>query len=684
MLLIDGDRFIDFNPATLKMLGYQDREELMARHPSSFSPPYQPDGRASKEKANEMIGIALVQGSHRFEWTHRRANGEDFPVEVALTSIPNFLSENDTPLLHVVWRDITDQKKAEEKLLLAKAAIDATGEGIIITDLTPKIIDVNPAYCEITGYDRSEAIGRNPNFTRSEHHPAEFFEEMWDTISSEGFWCGEIWDRRKTGEVFPKFVRINTITDDTGLPIYYVGVFSDISDQKKTEARLEELAFCDALTGLPNRALFHQRLQMALADAQRRGSQVGLLFIDLDHFKRVNDTMGHSHGDLLLKKVAKNLQGALRATDTVARMGGDEFTIILPDVANDHIIADIAGVIANCIREPIELNGHNIHPSGSIGIAVYPRDGQTIDELTRHADLAMYKAKEKPGSAFRWFSESMNRETQKRLMTEHAIRNGIQNQEFIPYYQPIINLDTGNITEMEALIRWNHPKKGLVGPGDFITFAEEMNLIRPMGLNLLRDACTDARIWNEAIDEPLKLSVNLSPCQFQGGTLASEILNVLDETGLAPKSLMLEITESTLMENMGEAVSALCELRKAGIVIAIDDFGTGYSSLNHLRELPIDVLKIDRSFIANIHRDEAGGSIVRTIVSLAENLNLKVVAEGVETLEQAEELAIIGCVRVQGFYFSRPVDRKSFADLLAQGPCTPDPTKEVTPAKIVG
>ncbi len=662
MLIIDDGRFVDFNDATLKMLGYSCRQELFSTHPSQLSPPNQPDGRSSFEKADEMIAIAFEKGSHRFEWIHRRADGSDFPVEVLLTPVPY---EN-RMLLNVVWRDITQRKKAEEALRLAKYVTDNTSEGVIVCDTTPKIIEINPAYSEIMGYSRDEILGQNPGFTNSGRHDKSFFSDMWREITSTGKWEGEIWDRRKNGEVFPKFLRINAVYNDLNKPIYYVGVFSDITRIKEAEDKLSELAFSDPLTKLPNRALFHERLEQEILGCERRKSKIAVLFLDLDRFKDINDTLGHASGDSLLIAVAKQIRSSVRAVDTVARMGGDEFTVIISDVKDESVVADIANHIIKSVNKVVNVEGKEIIARASVGISYYPKDGENVDDLMRHADMAMYKAKENGGDSFSFYSEEMNIESARRLLLESEMRHGIENKHFIPYFQPIMDLDSGTIVGMEALARWDHPGNGIVLPGEFIPLAEDNGYIIPIGREVLRESCRQARQWQLSSSIPLKVSVNLSGRQIKSLDLRKDIETSLYESGLSPDCLTLEITESMMMGNVDAAIKLFGDLRNAGLKIAIDDFGTGYSSLSQLKRFPVNSLKIDQSFVRDIQADNSSRTIIQTIISMANSMGLEVVAEGVETHEQLDFLKNQGCRYVQGFYFSRPMPGDIFEKTINQ------------------
>ena len=664
MLIMDNGRFIDCNDAALQMLGYAARQALFATHPSQLSPPYQPDGRASFDKANELVERAMQDGSLRFEWIHRKLDGSDFPVEVLLTPIP----DGERTLLHVVWRDISERKKAEERLRLAKYVTDSTSEGIIVTDMERRIIEVNPAYCRLLGYERSEVLGRQAGFARSGRHDQAFYQAIWTSLATKGKWQGEIWDRRKSGEVFPIFLRINTIYDAAGKPCYYTGLFSDITHQKKTEEQLEELAFKDALTGLANRALYHQRLQQEIKRCRRQERRLAVLFIDLDRFKGVNDSLGHSSGDLLLATVGQRISEAVRSADTVARMGGDEFTVIISDLEDDFTVSEIAGKILASALQPISVNGHELHPHLSIGISLFPRDGQTVDDLTRHADRAMYQAKSEGGDRFHFFLEALNEEAGRRLTLEIEMRKGLERGEFVPHYQPVFDLASGELTGMEALARWQHPQRGLVMPDDFIPLAEETGLITRLGQQILDLACGQTRQWMERYGQPLSLAVNLSARQFNSPDLQQQVERTLNENRLPPQQLTLELTESMMMGHIENTLQQLDQLRGAGINLAIDDFGTGYSSLSYLQRFPLTTLKIDRAFVDGVLGDRNSRAIVRAIISMARAMELDVIAEGVEQVEQLDFLRQLQCRKVQGYLFSRPLPAQLFEENLLQNP----------------
>ncbi|TVO75848.1 sensor domain-containing protein [Sedimenticola selenatireducens] len=660
MLIIDEGRFVDCNDATLKMLGDMSRSELFSTHPSQLSPSFQPDGVPSFDKANEMISMAIENGSHRFEWVHRKIDGTDFPVEVLLTAIP----ADDRTLLHVVWRDITQRKKTEEELRLSTYVMESTSEGIVVTDMDLKIIEVNPAYCKLLGYTRDEVIGRNAGFAKSGRHDAEFYKAIWHSIDMTGQWQGEIWDRKKSGEVFPIYLRLNVVRDVTGQPRFYTGLFSDISHQKKTEEQLEELAFYDPLTKLPNRTLFHQRLRQDLKNCRRAKKKLALLFIDLDRFKYINDSLGHSRGDLMLVAVGGRIQQAVRSMDTVARMGGDEFTVIITDLTDEFTAGEVAAKILKEVIQPVWIGEHEIIPHMSIGISLFPKDGENVEDLTRYADMAMYHAKNEGGDNFYFFRESMNKESQKRLVLENDMNNGLCNAQFVPYYQPIVDLRSGWIVGVEALARWHHPDRGLVMPDEFIPLAEESGLITTLGQQILQQACLQVKQWMDQHSQELTLAVNLSGRQFNSKELVQDIQGTLEEAGFSHGNLILEITESMMMGHVDRVRNQLDQLHATGIKLAIDDFGTGYSSLSYLQHFPLNSLKIDRSFVTHLLNDRNKRAIVKAIISMANAMDLDVVAEGVESREQALYLKQLDCKKVQGYYFSKPLPAIQFEKLL--------------------
>ena len=504
---------------------------------------------------------------------------------------------------------------------------------------------------------------RIPNL-QSGRHDRPFYQAMWASIEQTGHWQGEIWNRRKNGEVYPQWTTLSAVRNDQGELTNYVGVFTDISQLKQTEARLERLAHYDPLTELPNRLLFQSRMEHALERAQRQGDQVALLLIDLDRFKDVNDSLGHPAGDELLQKVVERMRQRLRDEDTLARLGGDEFVVLLERLARPQDAGRVAQEIIDTLVQFFRLDsGAEVFISASIGISLFPEHGTTPRELTQHADAALYLAKDQGRHTYRYYTEALTRATQERLSLEARLRRALGRDELLVYYQPQVDIASGRIVGAEALVRWLDSNEDMIMPDRFIHIAEESGLIIPLGEYVLRTACREAKAWTDAGLPALRLAVNLSPRQFIHPDLVGQILGVLQETGFDPNCLELELTESALMSDGGEAAMLLKQLRGLGVRLAIDDFGTGYSSLSYLRHFPLDTLKIDKSFVRDIpdHRDDM--EIATAIIQLAHILGFTVLAEGVETEAQLDFLREHGCDLYQGFLFSQPVPASEFVKL---------------------
>jgi diguanylate cyclase (GGDEF)-like protein/PAS domain S-box-containing protein len=551
------------------------------------------------------------------------------------------------------------QTKNEDLRLMAKI-FESTAESIVVTDLGGTILRVNPAFCRTSGYGEKELLGRNPRMMKSGRHQPSFYEALWKKLAADGSWSGEIWDRRKTGDIFPRWLSINLIRNEVGAPVAYVGISSDITDIKHAEERLHQLAYFDSLTGLPNRSLFLDRLERSLARGQRYGLRIALLFIDLDRFKYVNDAMGHSAGDVLLTEVARRVVARVRKVDTVCRVGGDEFTVILEQIRRSEDAGTISQAIIEEIGRPITVNGREVFIGASIGIAVYPYDDSTAEGLTRKADAAMYHAKTAGRNSFRFVSGQTDTISQARLALDGELRHAQDKKELLLHYQALLSIDGKRLLGAEALIRWRRSGTGeLMSPGVFIPLAEETGAILHIGSWVLRDACSTAVTWR-ARGLNLSVSVNVSPRQFAQAGLAREISGVLGETGLPPENLVIELTESTVMADVVAAERIMREIKGVGVSIAIDDFGTGYSSLSYLSRFPVDRLKIDQSFVQKIGKTAHADAIVKAIISMARSLGLGTVAEGVETEAQRQFLAECGCLEGQGYLFSKPIPAETF------------------------
>ena len=558
-----------------------------------------------------------------------------------------------------ICADLTAEKRAKERLQLAASVFESTTEGIIITDSNQTIMAINRAFSEITGYTEAEVIGKNPKMLSSDRQPPEFYGELWSIIQREGKWRGEIWNRRKDGEVYPELLSVSAVRDDENRISHYVGVFSDISAQKQAERQLSFLAHHDPLTGLPNRVLFNDRLTHALERAMRDQGQLAVMFIDLDRFKQVNDTLGHQFGDQLLQNVARKFQRVIRASDTLARLGGDEFALLVEDIRESSDAVLVAQKLLEVFKRPVLLAEHEIHISSSIGISFYPADGQDVRELVKNADAAMYRAKAKGRNGYSCYSPEMTESGAERLRLEAALRRSIRNSELLIYFQPKVDLASGALVGAEALVRWRHPELGLISPSAFVPLAEETGFISSLGEWVLREACAKMSAWRASGRDLPRISVNLSIKQLERGNMIDLVSSILAETGLPAECLEMEITESFIAKG-DEAIRFVQELRALGVPLSVDDFGTGYSSLAYLKRLPLQTLKIDKSFVMDIGRDASNEAIIRTIIALAGSLDLNVVAEGVESIEQVRFLLQEGCRNGQGYYFSSPLSEQEF------------------------
>jgi len=570
----------------------------------------------------------------------------------------------------VVSHDITDRKQAEQWERIAATAFESQ-QGMFITDAAGVILRVNQAFTEITGYTAEECVGQTPRLLQSGRHDAAFYASMRQTLARTGSWQGEIWNRRKNNEIFPEWLTISAVSDDDGRVTHYVSTLTDITMRKAAQEEIRHLAFYDALTGLPNRRLLQDRLRVAMAASARDGRRGALLFIDLDNFKTLNDTLGHDMGDLLLKEVAKRLLGSVRECDTVARLGGDEFVVMLHDLGEQAPEAAgqsriVGEKILGVLNRPYDLNGLEYHNTPSVGITLFGGHQDGIDELMKRADLAMYEAKATGRNTLRFFDPQMQAVVTARAALEKDLRDALQREEFFLCYQPQVDI-SGRVLGVEALVRWQHRQRGLVSPGDFVPLAEESGLILPLGLWVLQTACAQAAVWaRQPGREEFTVSVNVSARQLRQPNFVEQVLGVLERTAANPRNLKLELTESMLLDNIQEIIAKMTALKQQGVSFSLDDFGTGYSSLSYLKRLPLDQLKIDQSFVRDLLTDSNDEVIARTIVALAKSLGLSVIAEGVESAEQRDALAAQGCHAYQGYLFSRPLRLSELDAFLAQ------------------
>lgn len=560
-----------------------------------------------------------------------------------------------------IYTDRTEQRKAQEHLQLAASVFENAAEGIVIADADNTILATNRAFSEITGYTADEVIGKKPSLLKSNQHDIAFYQQMWQALNEEGKWRGEIWNRRCNGDVYPEILSISVVKDELGRLTHYVAVFTDIAEQKRSEEQLDFLTHYDALTELPNRILFNDRLIHGIHRMARDHSKLAVFFIDLDRFKAVNDTLGHPLGDQLLQMIARQLEQIVRVCDTLARLGGDKFILLIEDISGIQDTVLIAQKLLNFFAQPFVLAGYELYLSASIGISVYPTDGNESHELIKNAEAAMYQAKARSRNTYHYYAKEMTTYAIERLQLESMLRRSIERNELVVYFQPQVDLASGELIGAEALVRWRHPVLGLIPPIKFIPLAEETGFIAALGEWVLRDACLKLKIWHVAGYRLPKISVNLSIKQFERGNMVHLVEKILAGTALSPECLELEITESFIVK-AEEAIKFLSSLRTLGIHLSVDDFGTGYSSLMYLKQLPIQQLKIDRSFVMDIGRDNNNEAIVRTIIALAKNLNLAVIAEGVETLDQVNFLLSEGCLHGQGYYYDKPLPEAEFVE----------------------
>lgn len=574
------------------------------------------------------------------------------------------------PTSFIIRRTERENTTAIEMLEKGAMVFENTREGIIITDAEGTIETVNPAFTTITGYKPEEAIGSKPNLLRSDRHDKDFFVRMWDALIEKGDWEGEIWNRRKNGEVYPERLVITSIKDNNGQPKNYVGVFSDMSETKSNEEEIMRQAYYDSLTGLANRSLFMDRLREAVIRAGREKKGLAVFFLDLDNFKNVNDTLGHDVGDELLIESARRLTECLREVDTVSRLGGDEFTVLLEALAKDDDVTIVARKVIKALSLPYTLKNEEVFITVSLGITWFPSDGDSAESLVKNADLAMYHAKQLGKNNYQIFNKAMNERAMRRLKLERGLRKAITNQELVAYYQPKVNLKTRRIVGTEALVRWKNKDGSLISPNEFIPLAEETGLIIGIDEWMLHEACAFIKeIHHEDhrdLPVSVNVSVNLSAVVLERKDLVEIVASTIEGVGLKPEHLELEVTESSIIRNLDLAITTIQRLRDRGFNVSMDDFGTGYSSLSYLVKLPINILKIDRAFVTDLPTSANSRSVARAIVSMAHDMGMKVIAEGVETKEQLSFLDEIGCDEVQGYYFSPPVPKETFLNLLKE------------------
>lgn len=594
------------------------------------------------------------------------ANLHGHPIDMTINLIRDKTGKPTGILTSI--HDLTSARQINERLRLSANVFDNTAEAIVVTGADGLIVEVNQAFLDIMGFSREEVIGKNPSLWKSGRHDRDFFQSMWKSLDETGRWRGEIWNRRKDGSIFPEWQNISVVTDSKGSVTHYLSVSSDISQIKQSQEQLDHLAHYDALTDLPNRLLLTERLEQAIKHAERHQRNLAVFFIDIDRFKHINDSLGHPVGDMLLQEVSKKLLEVVRQEDTVSRIGGDEFVIVLEEIDEPEHATNVAQKLLQSFEQPFLLEGREVSVTTSLGICLYPSDGQDADTLLRNADAAMYRAKDEGRNNYQFYTEELTRDAFERVLLEAGLRRAIDNDELRLFFQPQIDLKSGTLIGLEALVRWWHPDLGMISPARFIPLAEETGFIFPLGRWVLQNACKQGAAWLKRGINFGRIAVNVAGPQIQRGGLVDEVRSALNESGLPAEYLELEVTEGFIMQQAEAAISQLEALQELGVLLSIDDFGTGYSSLSYLKRLPINKLKIDKSFVRDIPEDANDLAIAGAVIALGKSLNLMVIAEGVETQEQATHLKDIGCEAAQGYLYCRPAPSDELDDVfLAYG-----------------
>ena len=645
------------NPRLCQMLGYSEAE-LMQRNWAGLT--HADDVAADLRQFERMLAGEI----DRYELDKRFIRKDGTAIHTHLTMACH-RHEGLVQFAVAGLMDITVRKQAEEELQLAALLYQNSSEAITVTDANGAILNVNPAFTKLTGYAPDEVIGKNPKILQSGRHDADFYRRMWQTITATGHWQGEIWNKRKNGDIYAEWLGINTIFGEDGSVHRRVALFSDISEKKKSEELIWSQANFDFLTQLPNRRMFHDRLAQEIKKAARTKLALALLFIDLDRFKEVNDTLGHDKGDILLKDAARRLGACVRDADTVARLGGDEFTVILGGLNGEYGVDRIVRNILLKLAEPFLLGEETVYVSGSVGITFYPKDGEDVEVLLKNADQAMYDAKRQGRNRCSYFTPAMQEAAQAQMRLANELRNALASHQFRVFYQPIVELAPGSVRTAEALVRWQHPTRGLIPPAEFMQIAEQTGMIAEIGDWVFREAASQAARWRMSHYAEFRVSVNKSAGQFHNhGGNHSAWFSHLTKLGLPAHSIVMEITQGMLLDASAAITDQLSELREAGMQISLDDFGAGHSTPAFLNQFKVDFIKIDQSFVTRLAPDSDDVGVCDAIISMSHKLGMKVVAEGVETAEQRDLLIKIGCDFGQGYLFSKPVSADEFEDLI--------------------
>ncbi len=644
----------DINKKWLELTGYE-KDEVVGQRFSYFTD-------ESLDRLKDIFKIFLKEKRIENELLKiKKKSGE-----IIITSFTGNISTiNDEIRTHCIFKDITQEKKIEKKLKLSDIVFENTTEGIIITNERSEIISVNNAFTNITGYSFNEIEYKNPKILKSGKHDKEFYINLWNELYKTGSWKGEIWNRKKNGEIYPEWLNLSVVKDNNGKVLNYVALFSDITKIKDSNAKIDYLAHHDPLTNLPNRLLLKARLNKSIEKCNDLKQRLAVFFVDIDNFKIINDTYGHSIGDKIINLVAQRLQKNIRKNDTISRIGGDEFIIVIEDILEEKDIKKIASKIISDFNEPIKLEEYLFDTTISMGISIFPNNGLTVEDLIKQADTAMYIAKNSGRNQYQFYKEEMTSEIFEKIVMKQEISDAIKNNEFEVYYQPQIDIKSNKIIGAEALLRWNHKTLGLISPNDFIPHAEETKLIIPLGDFVLKTACLFIKsLHDKNLLKNGKIAVNISAVQLKHSDIFKNVLNNLKDTNLEPEFLELELTETFIMENIKESILILKNLKEIGVQLSIDDFGTGYSSLSYLKQFPIDKLKIDKSFITEIPNSQKDIAIAKTIIALAKGLGIKVIAEGVEKENQKDFLTLENCDQIQGWVYSKALRENEFIEFV--------------------
>ena len=648
--------FLSVNNAALAKYGYT-RPEFLALHLHDLRPVAE---RAQLDAFLDGVKQNPRSGKRVGEWLHHSKSGQPFWVEIVGSPI----EYDGRPCQMILAQDITERRQAEDHSRVIAQVFESSQEGIFITDADTRFISVNRSFTRITGYGMDELQGRTPSILSSDRQDAAFYRAMWEQIQAQGRWEGEIWNRRKTGEIYPEWLIISAITNADNRVMQYLGIFTETSSRKDAEARIERLANYDSLTNLPNRALLFDRAKVVFAAATRNRGHAAVMHLNVDHFKNINESFGHDAGDSVLLEVAQRLVHHLKPDDTVSRLGGDDFIILLPHTTAMDA-AKVAMRVMAALEAPLHVADQELRITASVGVAEFPDNGADLLRLTQAAETAVNQAKRDGRNTVCFFSSTLHQQMQEALAMERDLQHAVDRGQLVLHYQPQVNALTERIVGVEALVRWQHPEWGLVPPARFIPVAEKAGLIRKIGEWVLVQALADSAAWQAAGLPKVPVAVNLSVAQFRHEGLRDFVATALAASGLPPAMLELELTESVAMEDSDFTIATIHNLKQLGVALSIDDFGTGYSSLSYLKRFAIDKLKIDQSFVRGLNTDPEDEAIVTAVISLAKSLGLKTIAEGVETPVQANVLRAKGCDEFQGYLFSRPVPAAEFAKLLA-------------------